>query len=174
MSNNFFLSQDPLLYQSVQTSLPYQNEGEMRKQLNDAIIQYRSLQQQTPVPSNVTDYLGDLDNLMKSLNDNSIEILNNDVEYQQLNAELQVLIQRELMSNIKWKINANQSAVKNIERQKEIINNVNKNIELEERRNLSELNDYVKNYSDMTFDDYKKLKAGNNINETSTKKRDKK
>lgn len=159
MNNNFYLNQDPLLFQNAY-SKPVQSEAEMRQQLNDALIQYRSLQQQ-PVQPTVKDYIGELDASLKNLNESAVEFLNSDEEYQKLNNELQLLIQQEIMNSVKWKINANSSVVKNIQRQNEIIEGANKKIEAEERKNLSELNDYVKNYSNITFEEYKKIKNGN-------------
>jgi hypothetical protein len=41
---------------------------------------------------------------------------------------------------------------------KEIINTAKKEKNDENNRNLMELNDYIKNYSDLTFDEYKRLK----------------
>lgn len=160
--NNFFLNQDPLLFKSTFSS-PYQTEPEsqqIRQQLNDALIQYQNLQQQAVQPP-LKDYLGELDTSLKNLNESAVEYLNSDDEYKKLNAELQAMIQQEIMRSVKWKINGNQAAIKNIQRQNEIINLANKTIEAEERKNLSELNDYVKNYSNITFDEYKRIKNSN-------------
>lgn len=161
MANNFFLSQGPLLFQS-----PYSrnsmSEEEARKQFAETMNQYRSMQQKdVPLPS-VKDYLGELDTLTKNLNKNVLIELNNDEEYKKLNLDLTTLIQTELMSNIKWKINSNQDAIKNIERQTEIIKKANKKIDDEQRQSLNELNDYVKNYSNITFDEYRKIKNQGN------------
>lgn len=161
--NNFFLNQDPLLFKNTYSS-PYQVDPEsqqMRQQLNDALIQYQNLQQQTAQPQ-IKDYLGELDTSLKNLSDSAVEYLNSDDEYKKLNVELQAMIQQEIMRSVKWKINNNASAIKNIQRQSEIIEQANKKIEAEERKNLSELNDYVKNYSNITFDEYKRIKNGNN------------
>lgn len=160
--NNFFLNQDPLLFKNTYSS-PYEpeNDSQIRQQLNDAFLQYRNLQQQSTQPP-IKDFLGELDTSLKNLNESTINILNSDEEYQRLNSELQSLIQQEIMSSVKWKINNNSSAVKNIQRQNEIIQRVNKTVEAEERKNLSELNDYVKNYSNITFEEYKRIKNSNN------------
>lgn len=161
--NNFFLNQDPLLFKNTYSS-PYQVDPEpqqIRQQLNDALIQYQNLQQQAAQPQ-IKDYLGELDTSLKNLSDSAVEYLNSDDEYKKLNIELQAMIQQEIMRSVKWKINNNASAIKNIQRQSEIIEQANKKIEAEERKNLSELNDYVKNYSNITFDEYKKIKNGNN------------
>jgi hypothetical protein len=62
------------------------------------------------------------------------------------------------MKSVRWKINSNPDAVQKIERLKTIINSMSKEKEAEEKRNMAELNDYIKNYSSLTFDEYKRLK----------------
>ena len=46
----------------------------------------------------------------------------------------------------------------------EMIDEAKHAIDDEQRRNINELNDYVKNYSNITFDEYKRIKNGGNIN----------
>lgn len=150
-SNNFFLNNDPLLFHSNNRQFddnPY----------NEIINQYKMMQQQPQVVHNQYDYLGELDRLIKTSNPNAIALLNDNDEYNKLSNDLSSLIQNEIMSSIKWKINDNQEAIKNIRRQTEIINEASKKLEDEQRQNLSELNDYVKNYSNITFEEYKKIK----------------
>lgn len=153
-SNNFFLNNDPLLYHS--------NYGRNYDDntLNDMVNQFKLMQQQQQPQQNYQqyDHLGELDRLMKNVNPNTIVLLADNAEYQKLSQDLTSLIQNELMSSIRWKINGNQEAIKNIQRQMELINNANKTLEDEQRQNLNELNDYVKNYSNITFEEYKKIK----------------
>lgn len=63
--NNFVFSQDPLLYTSLITKQTPQTEEDMRRQLNEAIIQYQSLsqapQQPTTTSTQTKDYLGEID-----------------------------------------------------------------------------------------------------------------
>ena len=66
------------------------------------------------------------------------------------------------MELVKNQLNSNPEIVKNIDRQIQIIKSIENKVVEVERRNMAELNDYLKNYSDMTFDDYKKLKAMTN------------
>lgn len=159
MANNFFLNQDPLLYRDM----PYQRYGstdELRQQLDETKNRYKFLQSQ--VNETCTDYVGDLDHLMRSLNDNISTTLHNDEEYKKLSAELSEIIQKELIGTIKWKINTNPIAIKNIERQQSIIEQAKLKEMEEQRKSLNELNDYVKNYSDITFDEYRRIKKGEN------------
>lgn len=159
--NNYIFSQDPLLFQK-----PFQqpiDNDQLRSQMDQIIQNYQNLQQ--PQPQQQTpqrDLLGELDNIMKGLNEDIAEVLANDVEYMTLNSELQQCIQEELMKSIRWKINSNQTAISKIEKMKTIIQNISKEKEIEEKRNMQEINDYLKNYSNITFDEYKKIKNSPN------------
>jgi hypothetical protein len=148
--NNIFLPNDPLLYNSPSTQMLQQEfQQKMEQKYNDYLM--RNMQ-------NIPDRLSELDSKMKSLDSQVLEKLNEDIEFNELNQTLQATIQAELMMLIKQKLNTNQEALKNIERQLVIIKNVESKINEDERKNISELNDYLKNYSNMTFDEYKKLK----------------
>jgi hypothetical protein len=41
----------------------------------------------------------------------------------------------------------------------EIIDNYNRNKANEDKKNIAEITDYIQNYSDMTFNEYKQMKA---------------
>ena len=62
------------------------------------------------------------------------------------------------MSLVKIKLNNIPNATENIKKQLEIIDNAEKQIKKLEKQNMAELNDYMQNYSNLTFDEYKKLK----------------
>ena len=158
-SNNFYLNSDPLLF----STQPYRSEDS----LNNMMTQYQIMQQQMNKQQFVPkDYVDELDRILKSTDQSCVSILNGNTEYQRLNIELQAMIQNEIMSLIKNKINCNQNAIRNIERQMEILKETNSIVEDEKRRNLNELNDYIKNYSNITFDEYKKKKQQLNNDES--------
>jgi vacuolar-type H+-ATPase catalytic subunit A/Vma1 len=156
--NNFVFSQDPLLFQSF---IPghqnnFQESSDLKQQYDAMIAQYQSMQQKTN--QQTKDYLGELDTLTRDIDPDIIERLTNDEDYNKINAELQFLIQEEMLKSVKWKINNNPNAVTKIDKLKEIILIAKKEKNDENNRNLMELNDYIKNYSDLTFDEYKQLK----------------
>ena len=158
--NNFVFSQDPILYGS--TIPQYQQDpGEIKKQLDVVMAQYQQLQQnkQESPQQTLVDYLGELDNILSTLEESDIALLNQDPEFIQLNTYIQQMIQSEIVNSIKWKINSDQYKVDKINKLKNIISNVKKEKEVEQRKNMNELNDYIQNYSDMTFNEYKKIKA---------------
>lgn len=153
--NNIFLPNDPLLYNHNTQLMQQEMQQKMEQKYNDYLM--RSMQ-------SIPDKLSDLDNKIKSLSEQTLELLLEDSEYIELKDTLQLTIQNELMSLIKQKINTNPDAIKNIDRQLSIIKTIETKVNDDERKNLSELNDYLKNYSNMTFDEYKKLKNTNNEN----------
>lgn len=169
----FYHNDDPLLHQTMfQTSSMNQNN------LSDAYAQmYKQqlmmeMQQQQQLSR---DWVGDLDKAMKELDSTTIEMLNNDIDFSTLNIQLQALIQHELMNLVKVKINSNNGAIDNIKKQMEIMKSTSQKVKDEEKQNFNELNDYMKNYSHLTFDEYRKIKNGisnnvENINEKKNKK----
>jgi hypothetical protein len=66
-----------------------------------------------------------------------------------------------MMRSVKIKINSNPDAITKMERLKSLISTAKKQKSDEERKILADMNDYVKNYSDLTFEEYKQLKYGN-------------
>lgn len=168
----FYHNDDPLLHQTMfQSSI--MNQQSNPSNLSDAYAQmYKQqlmmeMQQQQQQPL-VRDWVGDLDKAMKELDSTTIEMLNSDVEFSSLNVQLQALVQKELMNLVKIKINSNNGAVDNIKKQMDIMKNATQKVKDEEKQNMNDLNDYLKNYSHLTFDEYRRLKYGinNNNNET--------
>jgi hypothetical protein len=166
--NNFVFSNDPVLYTPPTSRQISQSDIEIKQRLDSAIAQYQEMQKQfaerqaQAQKPQVKDNLGELDEMMKELDENIAERLTKNSEYISLNNDLQSLIQSEIMSSIKWKINENPTAITKINRMKDVIKEVKKEVAIEEKKSMMELNDYLKNFSDMTFDDYKKLKAMTN------------
>lgn len=161
MNNFVFGSTDPLLYSNIVPRQEY-NEPDIKKQLDTVMMQYQQLQQNRQTESiNTKDWLGDFDKALKSLDAEVAESLSTDQEFAQLNAMVQQDIQDEIMVSIKWKLNNKQETVQRVKRMMDIIDNYNRTKDNENKKNLSEIADYIQNYSDMTFNDYKKLKEAN-------------
>jgi Ni,Fe-hydrogenase I large subunit len=158
--NNFVFSQDPLLYASLTNRQNPQTEYDMRRQLDEAMAQYQAMAQQPNIQSKPQqkDYLGEIDDIVRGLDVDTITMLNADVEYVKINDELQRMMQEEMMRSIKWKINSNPDAVTKMERMKELIQNIKKVKDEENRKVMADINDYITNFSDLTFDEYKQLK----------------
>ena len=105
-----------------------------------------------------TDFLGELDKMLQGLDKDVAERLGGDEEYQRLNAQVQQTIQDEIMRSVKWKVNSNPDAVAKIESMIAMVQAAKKEREAADKRNIAEINDYLKNYSSMSFDEYKRIK----------------
>ena len=161
--NNFVFSQDPVLFQStIPMQTPFSDGSEIKKQFDATMAQYQAMQQQFPQiqqsKNTQIDYLGELDTLTKNVDSDVAETLSVNVDYLRINSELQAMIQEEMIRNVKWSINNNPEAVNKMTSLRDIILSTKKEKNDENSRNMMELNDYIKNYSDLTFDEYKKLK----------------
>ena len=157
--NNFGFNQDPLLFQSIipKQTQSFQENNDLRQQYDAVITQYQALQQKIP-QAPTKDYLGELDTMTREMDPDIVEKLSQDADYTRINAELQYLIQEEILKSLRLKINNNPEDVSRIDKMKDIINAAKKEKNDENNRNMMELNDYIKNFSDLTFDEYKRLK----------------
>ena len=159
MNNFVFGSADPLLYGATVPRNEYVSEPDIKRQLDAVMQQYQQLQQSKNVDKPPQkDWIGNFDDMLRGLDLDVAEQLNEDQEFIQLNAFVQNDIQTEIMSSIKWKLNSKQETVNRIKRMMEIIDNYNRNKVNEDKRQMAEITDYLQNYSDMTFNEYKKLK----------------
>lgn len=162
--NNFVFSQDPLLYSALVSKQNPQTEYDIRQQLDNALAQYQMLanQQNASVPQKqqTRDYLGEVDEMTRGIDEDIMLVLTSDVEYMKINEDIQRMIQEEIVKSIKWKINSNPEAINKLERMKDLIASAKQSKEDEDKKVMADLNDYIKNYSDLTFEEYKQLKYG--------------
>ena len=138
--NNFFVNQDPLLQQN-----PYPQP-----------IYLQDMSQQ-PI---IKDWVGELDRMLKGLDQQTSDALNQDQTFVELNTALQATIQSELMNLIRARLNTQPDIVENVRKQIEMIKKTSNQTKENERKSINELNDYMKNYSHLSFDEYRKMKKG--------------
>lgn len=158
MNNFVFGSTDPLLYGSMMPKQEYVSEPDIKRQLDVITQQYQQLQQSKASETPQHDWIGDFDKTLKELEPELVETISMDQEFVQLNALVQQDIQTEIMSSIKWRLNGNSNVTQRVKRLMDIITYYKQNKVNEDKKNISELNDYIQNYSDMTFNEYKQLK----------------
>lgn len=142
--NNFFLNQpDPLLHNGM-----YENN------IPQTILLQQMQQQQ------FKDIISELDESLKSLSPSMVERLSQDQKFSTLNTEFQTIVQQELLSLVKNKLNMNPKIQNNIKEQLDIIEETKRNIEKEKEASINEMNDYMNNYAHLTFDEYRRMKNG--------------
>ena len=148
MNNFVFSGSDPLLYNTMASNVQRQMPPEMdvRQQLDNALAQYQQAQQnllakqppQQPEKEQ-KDYLGELDEMVKELDEEVMGRLQVNEEFITLNAEIQQMIQNEIMKSVRWKINSNPEAISKIETLKKTIKTAQKEQQAEEKRSMMEL-----------------------------------
>jgi hypothetical protein len=138
--NNFFLNQpDPLLHNGMYENMP------------QSILLQQMQQQQ------FKDIIGELDESLKSLSPSMVERLSQDQKFSTLNTEFQTIVQQELLSLVKNKLNVNPKIQNNVREQLDIIEETKRNIEKEKEASINEMNDYMNNYAHLTFDEYRRI-----------------
>jgi hypothetical protein len=134
-------------------------DQDIKRQLDNVMQHYQQLQQTKQSEPPQKDWLGDFDNALKSLDEDVEVALSNDPEFAQLNLIVQQDIQNEIMQSIKWKLNNKPETIHRVKRMMDIIEHYNHEKHNEDKRQMAEISDYLQNYSDMTFNEYKQMKA---------------
>lgn len=141
--NNFFLNQpDPLLQNGMYENIP-----------NPILLQQIQ-------PQQFKDNVKELDDALKSLSPSMVERLSQDSKFSILSTEFQNIVQQELLSLVRNKLNMNPKIQNNIQEQLSIIEETKRNIEKEKESSINEMNDYMNNYAHLTFDEYRRMKNG--------------
>jgi hypothetical protein len=158
--NNFVFGADPLLYSNTMPrNQEFVPDQDIKRQLDNVMQHYQQLQQTKQSEPPQKDWLGDFDNALKSLDEDVEVALSNDPEFAQLNLIVQQDIQNEIMQSIKWKLNNKPETIHRVKRMMDIIEHYNHEKHNEDKRQMAEISDYLQNYSDMTFNEYKQMKA---------------
>ena len=162
MNNFVFGSADPLLYNNMMpkgSDTVYLPESDIKRQLDTMLQQYQQLQQSKNSEQPTKDWIGEFDSALKNLDPDVANSLMEDQEFAQLNAAVQQDIQNEIMLSIKWKLNTKQDTIHRVKRLIDIIDSHNRDKAQEDKKQMAEISEYLQNYSDMTFNEYKQMKA---------------
>lgn len=98
-----------------------------------------------------TDFYAILQKEMEGLSEVEIAELSKFKPYIEANNKLGILVQVELLNLVKRQINANPEVIKNV------IESV-KAYKKERDKEMNDFQDYIKNFSDITYKEYKQLK----------------
>ena len=101
-----------------------------------------------------TDFYALLQKEMEGLSEVEIAELSKFQPYVEANNKLGILVQAELLNLVKRQINAQPEVIKNV------IESV-KQYKKERNKEMNDFQDYIKNYSDITYKEYKELKYAN-------------
>lgn len=120
--------------------------------MNNFYIQEPSLFQQ--YQNLTTDFYAQLQKEMEALSETEIAQLSQYKPYVEANNRLGTLVQAELLNLVKRQINNNPEVIKSV------IESI-KQYKKEKDKELDDFQDYIKNFSDITYKEYKELKYAN-------------
>ena len=143
--NNIYLNQiDPLL----QTA-PYRS-----------MMAEQTYTVSNPMPYTPKDYIGMLDERLRGLTETERALLSENETYMTLSTTFNNLVQREIMNLIRTKLNSDGGVIDNINQQLDIINKTSNKVKEQERQNLTIMNDYLTNFSTISFAEYQAMRNG--------------
>lgn len=99
------------------------------------------------------DHYANLEKELQSLTEFEISELANFQPYIEANNRLSILVQAELLNLVKGKLNGNPEVIK------QVVESV-KLYKQNKTKELDELQDYIKNYPELSYNEYKELKYG--------------
>lgn len=101
-----------------------------------------------------TDFYALLQKELQTLTENETNELANFKPYIEANAKLSMLVQSELLNLVKRQINSNPDIVNGVIESVKMFKN-------EKSKEMNDFQDYIKNFSDITYKEYKQLKYEN-------------
>ena len=131
--NIFYHNEDPLLYQRPNSPIFQEGQPINPSQMTDVYANLykqqllKDMQQQNSIPQQ-KDWIGELDKVMKNLDTSTADMLNSNQEFVALNGQLQGMIQNEIMSLVKIKLNNVPNVTENVKKQLEIIDDTERQI----------------------------------------------
>lgn len=146
------------------TSDPLLDYGKFAKELETNIARqqeylnkFRNVQQQQEQP-NYKDYYLDLEQSYEGLNADDVNNMLQDAEFATLNNTLTNMINQETLKLVRVNLNKNQEAVNIINAMVKKVNEYKSSKAQITDNMMREMNDYLTNYSDISFKQYKELK----------------
>ena len=100
------------------------------------------------------DHYSILQKELQTLSENETNELSNFKPYIEANAKLSMLVQSELLNLVKRQINNNPDIVNSVIESVKMFKN-------EKSKEMNDFQDYIKNFSDITYKEYKQLKYEN-------------
>ena len=100
------------------------------------------------------DHYSILQKELQTLTENETNELSNFKPYIEANAKLSMLVQSELLNLVKRQINNNPDIVNSVIESVKMFKN-------EKSKEMNDFQDYIKNFSDITYKEYKQLKYEN-------------
>jgi len=169
MPNNIFISNDPTLgSRSYDTPVSMGEFDRMEQQLAEKLAllqqtkqQVIQQQQQTLQPQQSRTPLWDeIDSIISGLSDKEYDYVMNDPDFIDGQNQVMAILQRVYMDAMRPLVEGTKEGKEALEAHLAITKRVRKQASKEVDERLSDFEEYTRNYSDMTYAEYLKMKRG--------------
>lgn len=169
MANNIFISQDPILsgQNATQSSLDAIGFERMERELSEKLallqqtrqrIVHQQQQAQPQVQQSRTPVWDEIDGLINGLNDKEYEYVMNNPDFQEGQQQVMAILQRAYMDMMRPIVESTKEGKEALEAHLSITKRIKKQASKEVDAKLSDFEEYTQKYSDMSYNDYLKMK----------------
>lgn len=138
---------------------------EQQKQIESRLMQLKQVNLSSQQPQQrATPVWDEIDNIVAGLSDNELQYLNSNAEYQESSAAVQAILQREYLRIMRPIVEATKDGKDALDKHLTLVKRLRKSARDEANKRYTLMDDYLANYSHMSYNDY--IKMRNNGNNT--------
>lgn len=149
---------DPILTDNNQYGLPQIEEEQ--KRLAERVEQLKQVRMQPAMQQAATPVWDEIDSIVAGMSDQELDMMNGNEEYLESSAAVQGILQREYLRIMRPIVENTKDGKDALEKHLTLIKRLRKSAKEAVNRKYSLMDEYLERYSDMTFDEFIKMKKG--------------
>lgn len=149
---------DPILTDNNQYGLPQIEEEQ--KRLAERVEQLKQVRMQPARQQAATPVWDEIDSIVAGMSDQELDMMNGNEEYLESSAAVQGILQREYLRIMRPIVENTKDGKDALEKHLTLIKRLRKSAKEAVNRKYSLMDEYLERYSDMTFDEFIKMKKG--------------
>lgn len=149
---------DPILTDNNQYGLSQIEEEQ--KRLAERVEQLKQVRMQPARQQAATPVWDEIDSIVAGMSDQELDMMNGNEEYLESSAAVQGILQREYLRIMRPIVENTKDGKDALEKHLTLIKRLRKSAKEAVNRKYSLMDEYLERYSDMTFDEFIKMKKG--------------
>lgn len=149
---------DPILTDNNQYGIPQIEEEQ--KRLAERVEQLKQVRMQPARQQAAAPVWDEIDSIVAGMSDQEIDMMNANEEYQESSAAVQGILQREYLRIMRPIVENTKDGKDALEKHLTLIKRLRKTARDAVNRKYSLMDEYLERYSDMSFDEFIKMKKG--------------
>lgn len=149
---------DPILTDNNQYGLPQIEEEQ--KRLAERVEQLKQVRMQPARQQAATPVWDEIDSIVAGMSDQELDMMNGNEEYLESSAAVQGILQREYLRIMRPIVENTKDGKDALEKHLTLIKRLRKSAKEAVNRKYSLMDEYLERYSDITFDEFIKMKKG--------------